>query len=220
MIRVVLADDEAMMRAGVRALVTADGDVAVVGEAADGRVAVGLVAEHSPDVVLLDIRMPGTDGLTAAAELRRDFPDTAVVMLTLFGEESYIASALDHGVSGFVLKTGDPFELLAGLRAAAEGAVFLSPPVARWVIDQLGGSHAGRAAEARDRVASLSAREREVLSLVAAGMTNREIARHLALADSTVKTHLDSIRLRLGTTNRVQAAVLAYEAGIVGSDDG
>lgn len=213
MIRVVLADDEAMMRAGVRAIVAADDDVEVVGEAADGLEAIELVAEHRPDVALLDIRMPRLDGLAAAAGIRRDVPDTAVVMLTLFDEDAYIASALNDGVSGFLLKTGDPNELLTGVRAAATGGAFLSPRVARRLIDQLSEAATARAA-AWTRIESLSARERDVLALVAEGLTNAEIADRLGLTESTVKTHLASIHTRLDVGNRVQAALIAHEAGM------
>ncbi|MBB4932907.1 DNA-binding NarL/FixJ family response regulator [Lipingzhangella halophila] len=213
MIRVVLADDEAMMRAGVRAIVAAADNVEVVGEAADGLEAIELVAEHRPDVALLDIRMPRLDGLAAAADIRRDVPETAVVMLTLFDEDAYIASALNDGVSGFLLKTGDPNELLTGVRAAANGGAFLSPRVARRLIDQLSGAAAARAA-AWTKIESLSTRERGVLALLAEGRTNAEIADRLGLTESTVKTHLTSIHTRLGVGNRVQAALLAHEAGM------
>ncbi len=138
MIRVVVADDEALVRAGVRAVVTAQGDIEVVGEAGDGPEAVRLVGRLLPDVVLLDVRMPGGDGLDAAARIRRSHPETAVVMLTLFDEDAYVSAALDDGVSGFLLKTGDPEELLTGVRAAAEGGAFLSPKVARRVVDLIG----------------------------------------------------------------------------------
>ncbi|PSL01030.1 LuxR family two component transcriptional regulator [Murinocardiopsis flavida] len=214
MIRLVLADDEAVVRAGVRAIVTARGGVDVVGEAADGSEAVALVAEHRPDVVLLDVRMPRCDGLAAAAILRRDFPATAVVMLTMFDEDAYVASALDDGVSGFLLKTGAPGELLLGVHAAATGGAFLSPRVARRLVDRYSGVAAGHAA-ARDAVASLSRRERDVLTLLAEGLTNREIADRLGLAESTVKTHVSGVHTRLGVPNRVRAALLAHEAGIV-----
>ncbi|GAA3054031.1 response regulator [Actinokineospora globicatena] len=219
MIRVLLADDEAMVRAGVRAILAADNGIDVVAEAGDGRTAVELTLAHRPDVALLDIRMPGMDGLAAAAEIRRVAPDTAVVMLTTFSEDSYIARALGDGASGFLLKSGDPRELIAGVHAVAEGAAYLSPKVASRVIAELSSGPAGRMGariEARERVAALSAREREVLALVGAGMANAAIARRLHLVEGTVKAYVSAILTRLDVRNRVQAAIIAYEAGLVG----
>jgi DNA-binding NarL/FixJ family response regulator len=137
-IRLLLADDEAMIRAGIRAILASDPGLDVVAEAADGREAVDLAISHHPDVALLDIRMPRLDGLAAAAEIRRAAPGVAVVMLTTFGEDDYIAKALDVGASGFLLKSGDPRELIAGLHAVADGAAYLSPKVAQRGITQLG----------------------------------------------------------------------------------
>ncbi|MFC8511238.1 response regulator [Streptomyces sp. NPDC057411] len=215
MIRVLLADDEAMIRAGVRAILAADPGVEVVAEAGDGHEAVELARVHRPDVVLLDIRMPRLDGLGAAEELRRAVPGAAVVMLTTFSEDAYIARALGSGVSGFLLKSGDPRELLAGVRAVAEGAAFLSPAVARRVIDTLGGERFSRAAAARARLAPLTGREREVVALVGAGLSNQEIAARLHVVEGTVKAHVSAVLGRIGLRNRVQLAILAYEAGLV-----
>ncbi|MEU3169300.1 response regulator transcription factor [Streptosporangium sp. NPDC006930] len=215
MIRVLLADDEAMIRAGIRAILsTADG-IEVVAEAADGHQAVDLALGHRPDVCLLDIRMPRLDGLQAAAELRRVLPEAAVVMLTTFSEDEYIASALGSGAAGFLLKSGDPRELIAGVQAVAEGGAYLSPTVARRVITHLGTRRFDRQAIAHAHVRELSAREREVLALVGAGLSNAEIARRLHVVEGTVKGYVSQILARLDLRNRVQAAILAYEAGLV-----
>ncbi|MFM9366665.1 response regulator [Streptomyces sp. Da 82-17] len=215
-LRVLLADDEALLRAGVRAILSADPGIEVVAEAADGREAVDLTLRHRPDVALLDIRMPRLDGLQAAEELRRTVPDTALIMLTTFSEDAYIARALGCGVGGFLLKSGDPRELLAGVRAVADGAACLSPEVARRVIDRLGPDRLGRAADARARLAPLTGREREVVALVGAGLSNAEIAARLHVVEGTVKAHVSAVLGRLGLKNRVQLAILAYEAGEAG----
>jgi DNA-binding NarL/FixJ family response regulator len=219
MIRVLLADDETMVRAGVRAILDTDEAIEVVAEAADGAEAVELVRRHRPDVAVLDIRMPRMDGLAAGAEIRRTVPETTVVILTTFSEDAYIARALGDGASGFLLKSGDPRELIAGLKAVAEGAAYLSPRVAQRVIAELstgaGGGAMARAAAAKEQVAVLSPRELEVLGLVGAGLSNAEIARRLFLVEGTVKAYVSAILLRLAVKNRVQAAIVAYEAGLV-----
>ncbi|MDX2968468.1 response regulator transcription factor [Kribbella solani] len=219
MIRVVLADDEAMVRAGVGAILGTDDQIDVVAEAADGAEAVDAVLKHRPDVAVLDIRMPRMDGLAAGAEIRRICPDTAVVILTTFSEDAYIARALGDGASGFLLKSGDPRELIAGLKAVAEGAAYLSPRVAQRVIAELssgaGGGAMARAAAAKEQVSALTPRELEVLGLVGAGLSNGEIARRLYLVEGTVKAYVSAVLLRLGVKNRVQAAIVAYEAGLV-----
>ncbi|WP_433548582.1 response regulator [Streptomyces sp. CA-294286] len=215
MIRVLLADDEAMIRAGVRAILSSADDVEVVAEAGDGHEAVELALLHRPEVCLLDIRMPELDGLGAAEELRRVLPQTAVMMLTTFSEDEYIASALGSGAAGFVLKSGDPRELIAGVRAVAEGGAYLSPSVARRVISHLGPGRLGKQATARARIEGLTVREREVLALVGEGLSNAEIARRLHVVEGTVKAYVSQILARLDFRNRVQAAILAYEAGLV-----
>ncbi|MFE0107370.1 response regulator [Streptomyces sp. NPDC059009] len=215
MIRVLLADDEAMIRAGVRAILAAGQDIDIVAEAADGRAAVALAQAHRPDVALLDIRMPRLDGLAAAEEIARTVPGSAVAMLTTFSEDAYIARALSGGATGFLLKSGDPHELIAGVRAVAGGAAFLSPKVARHVIDGFGAQRLGRAAEARARTEVLTPREREVLGLVGEGLSNPEIAARLSLVEGTVKAYVSAVLDRLGVKNRVQAAIVAYEAGLV-----
>ncbi|AOP49698.1 response regulator transcription factor [Streptomyces lydicus] len=214
-VTVLLADDETLLRAGVRAVLTSGPGIEVVAEAADGREAVDLALRHRPDVCLLDIRMPRLDGLGAAAELARVVPGTAVVMLTTFSEDAYIADALGSGAAGFLLKSGDPRELIAGVRAVAEGGACLSPTVARHVLAQLGDGRLTRGAAARARIAGLTGREREVLGLVGAGLSNAEIARRLSLVEGTVKGYVSAILAGLGVRNRVQAAILAHEAGLV-----
>ncbi|MYR45001.1 response regulator transcription factor [Streptomyces sp. SID5910] len=218
MIRVLLADDEAMVRAGVRAILASGGESEVVAEAGDGREAVELARAHRPDVALLDIRMPRLDGLAAAEEIVGTVPGTAVAMLTTFSEQAYVARALSAGATGFLLKSGDPYELMAGVRAVADGAAFLSPKVARYVIEDLGrgGGRLAREDHARARVARLSPREREVLGLVGAGLSNPEIAARLHLVEGTVKAYVSAVLDRLDVRNRVQAAIVAYEAGLVG----
>ncbi|MFI5531713.1 response regulator [Kitasatospora sp. NPDC051853] len=217
-VRVLVADDEPMVRAGVRAVLATDPGLAVVAEAADGHAAVELAQRHRPDVAVLDIRMPGTDGIAAAAEIRRTVPGTGVLMLTTFGEDEYILQALGGGASGFLVKSGEPEELIAGVRAVAEGAAYLSPKVAARVVAHLAATGAGagaaRAAAARERVAVLTAREREVLALVGAGLPNAGIARRLHVVEGTVKAHVSSVLARLGVANRAAAAVLAHEAGL------
>lgn len=215
MIRVLVADDEPLVRAGIGAVLAADPGIEVVAEAGDGRAAVELAAAHRPDVVLLDIVMPVLDGLAAAAELARTAPDVGVLMLTTFSADEHIAAALAGGARGFLLKSGDPQELFAGVRAVAEGAAFLSPKVAHRVIQQVSGDRLASAARAKGLVEGLTAREREVLALVGAGLPNAEIARRLHVVEGTVKVFVTSILRRLGVANRVQAAIVAYEAGLV-----
>jgi DNA-binding NarL/FixJ family response regulator len=215
MIRVVVADDEVMVRAGVRAVLATDRGIEVVAEAAHGHEAVELVRAHRPHVALLDIRMPGLDGLAAADELAAVAPATKVIMLTTFGQDDYIARALGGGAAGFLLKAADPRELIAAVHAVAAGAAFLSPAVAHRVIRDyraLGAS----ATQARQRTATLTERERHVLALLGAGRSNAEIAGTLHIVEGTVKAHVSSILDKLGARNRVEAAVLAYEAGLSG----
>ena len=216
MIRVLLADDDELIRAGVRAILANDPDVEVVAEARDGREAVELTLAYYPDVALLDIRMPCLDGLAAAAEIIRAAPAVAVAILTTFGEDAYVARALDDGVRGFLLKSGSPRELIAGVHAVAAGGAYLSPKVAARVIGELRSTGLSRATEARARVETLTARERDVLALLGAGLSNAQIAVRLNLVEGTVKGHVSAIFTRLDLRNRVQAAVLAHEAGLTG----
>jgi DNA-binding NarL/FixJ family response regulator len=213
-VRVLIADDEVMMRAGVRAILAADPGIDVVAEAADGHAAVELVRAHRPDVALLDIRMPGLDGLRAAEEIAAVAPGTAVVILTTFGDDENIGRALGGGAAGFLLKASDPRELITAVHAVAAGAAFLSPAVARRVIDGWTDGGRAEAAAARRRVGTLTAREREVLALLTAGHSNAEIGRALHLVEGTVKAHVSSILTKLDARNRVRAAVIAHQAGL------
>ena len=213
MIRVVIADDEPVVRVGVAAVLAAAADVEVVGEAADGHAAVELVLAHRPDVALFDIRMPGLDGVEAAAELARTGSSVPVLMLTTFADDTSITRALGGGAAGFVLKTGDPQEIIAGVRAVASGAAYLSPLVTRRVLDGLPTTR--RAGDAHARVADLTDREREVLGLIGAGLSNAEIGRRLHVVEGTVKIYVSAILARLGTRNRVQAAVIAHDARLI-----
>ncbi|TDB73884.1 response regulator transcription factor [Micromonospora sp. KC721] len=214
MIRVMLADDEAMIRAGVRAILGVDPAIEVVAEAADGREAIALALAHRPDVALLDIRMPRLDGLAAAAEILRVLPGAGVAMLTTFGDDEYVARALDSGARGFLLKSGNPRDLLAGIHAISEGGAYLSPDITARVIGKLRSAGLGRAGEARAKVQQLTQRERDVLALIGAGLSNSQIARRLHLVEGTVKGHVSALLARLDLGNRVQAAILAHEAGL------
>ncbi|MBN9743663.1 DNA-binding response regulator [Amycolatopsis sp. A1MSW2902] len=215
MIRVLLADDEPLTRAGITAVLAADPEIEIVAEAGDGRAAVELAIAHRPDVVLLDIVMPVLDGLAVAAELTRTVPTAGVLMLTTFSADEQIAAALDGGARGFLLKTGDPRELFAGIRAVADGAAYLAPTVAHRVIQRVRGKRLSNEARARKAVDALTPREREVLALVGAGLPNAEIARRLHVVEGTVKVFVTSILRRLEVANRVQAAIIAHEAGLL-----
>jgi DNA-binding NarL/FixJ family response regulator len=208
-IRVLLADDEAMVRAGVRAILGSDTGIEVVAEASDGREAIDLALRHRPDVVLLDIRMPRLGGLEAARELAR--LGFGVAMLTTFNDDGYLEQALDGGAKGFLLKSGDPRELVAGVHALASGGAYLAPKVAARMITRFRG---GRLSQARSQVESLTPRERDVLALLGEGLSNAQIARRLELVEGTVKGHVSAILTRLGAQNRVQAAIVAHEAGL------
>lgn len=215
MIRVLIADDETMMRAGVRAILETDHEIEVVCEAADGREAITGAQLHRPDVAVLDIRMPGLDGLRAATEIAATVPGTRVVMLTTFGEDDYIEQALTGGAMGFLLKAADPRELITGVRAVAEGGAYLSPEIARRVIAPYRGSDRTRGIDARRSIAALTEREREVLELLGAGASNAEIGQQLYLVEGTVKGHVSAILVKLGVRNRVEAAIVAHQAGLV-----
>jgi DNA-binding NarL/FixJ family response regulator len=213
-IRVLVADDDREVRGTLRDILGSDPDVEIVAEATTGREAELLAQAHRPDVVLLDIRMPGTDGLAAAREIRRRRPGQRIVMLTTFGEAEYVRQAIALGVNGFLLKAGNPVELLAGLHVVMSGGACLSPTVATMVIEQGRTTADGgeTAARARAALAVLPVRERDVLELLAQGRTNAEIATTLHLSEATVKGYVSSAFTRLGLRNRVEAALLAWQA--------
>ncbi|MET9350217.1 response regulator transcription factor [Streptomyces termitum] len=211
-VRVLVADDEAMVRAGVRAILARDPRVEVVAEAGDGREALELARGHRPDVVLLDIRMPGLDGLGAAARFHRELPGVGVIVLTTFGQDAYITRALEEGADGFLLKADDPRELLDGVRAVGAGGAYLSPRVAARVV---AGMRAHRSAHPHRPLDRLTERERDVLAGVGAGLSNAEIGERLHLVEGTVKAHVSAVLTKLGVRNRVEAAIAAHEAGLL-----
>ncbi|WP_283844482.1 response regulator transcription factor [Streptomyces sp. RerS4] len=214
-IRVVIADDEPLIRAGIRMILTSAPDIEVVAEGANGREGVELVRAHAPDVVLLDIQMPVMDGLTALGELRRVAPEARALILTTFGEKENVLRALSEGGAGFLLKDSAPGELIGAVRAAAAGDAYLSPAATRHVVDQLAAGQAvGRGEAARRRVAELSERERGVLALLGEGLSNADAGRRLHMSEATVKTYVSRILAKLDCENRVQAALLARDAGL------
>ncbi|WP_353813465.1 response regulator [Agromyces sp. SYSU T00266] len=212
-IRVVLADDEAMVRAGLRMLLEHQPDIVVVGEAADGLDAVAAVRRTRPDVVLLDIRMPRSDGITAAREILEG-TDARVVILTTFDDDEQLAAALRVGVSGFLLKVAPPEQLLAAVRSVAAGNALLDPAVTVRVIESFAAAPRVRP-DLAARLATLTERERDVLVEVSAGYSNAEIAARLYLGETTVKTYVSRALAKLGLRDRVQAVVFAYESGLV-----
>ncbi|WP_214321085.1 response regulator transcription factor [Nonomuraea sediminis] len=210
MIKVLLADDQALVRAGFKALLDAQQDMTVVAEASDGAEAVRLAGRHEPDVVLMDIRMPGTDGLTATRQMP---PGPRIIILTTFELDEYVFEALRGGASGFLVKDTEPAELIQAVRVVANGEALLSPSVTRRLIAE----YASRAKEpiAADGLDQLTDREREVLSLVGTGMTNDEIAAKLFMSPATAKTHVSRAMMKLHARDRAQLVVIAYESGLV-----
>ncbi|MEV5010502.1 response regulator transcription factor [Streptomyces sp. NPDC055692] len=215
MIRVLLADDQSLVRAGFKALLDAQPDIEVAGEAADGEKALRKVRDLSPDVVLMDIRMPLLDGLAATRRItgEPDLKDVKVVMLTTFELDEYVFEAIRSGASGFLVKDTEPDELLRAVRAVVGGDALLSPGVTRRLIAEF----AARSKEpaAADALAQLTEREREVMALVGIGLSNEEIARRLVVSPLTAKTHVSRTMVKLGARDRAQLVVLAYESGLV-----
>ena len=218
-IRVLLVDDEAMVRVGLRMVLSAEPDVEVVGEAADGATAEAMARELQPDLVLMDVRMPGVDGLEGARRVLATVPATRVVMLTTFDEDAYVEAALRAGVSGFLLKVAPPERLIDAVRTVAGGGGLLDPAVTLRVIGSFASAPAPRSRPATE-LAALTEREKDVLRLIARGMSNAEIAGELFLGEATVKTHVSGLLGKLGLRDRVQAVVAAYESGLVRPGDG
>ena len=215
MIGVLLADDQPLMRAGLRALIDAQADMAVVAEASTGREAVELARRHRPQVVLMDVRMPDGDGLQATRELLRhaSLAGTRVVMLTTFELEEYVLDALRAGASGFLLKGIEPADLVQAVRTVAAGDALLAPSVTRRLLQRF--ATVPDPAGAAQRLAELTPREHEVLTLVGSGLTNAEIAEELVVSPLTAKTHVSRVMIKLGARDRVQLAIEAYETGLV-----
>jgi len=212
-IRVLIVDDDDLMRAGLRGVLSSDQAIEVVGEAGDGREAAYRTRLLRPDVVLMDVRMPDLDGISATRELLAGFPDVKVVIVTTFEQDDYIFGALSAGASGFLLKRTRPEELIAAIHTIAAGDSLLSPSVTSRVIERMAGQPA-RDGEPDPRLAELTPRENEVLELVARGLSNGEIAAELVIEESTVKTHLKRVLAKLQVRDRVQAVIFAYESGL------
>jgi len=217
-IRVLIVDDQALMRAGFRALLDAEDDIEVVGEAADGRAGVELAVRYVPDVVLLDIQMPVLDGIEATRLITADplLCSVRVVVLTNYGVDEYVFGALRAGATGFLLKDADPDELIRAIHVASVGEALLSPAVTRRLI----GEFVARPETDTAALDVLTVREREVLALVARGLANTEIAQHMTISPYTVRTHVANTMTKLAARDRAQLVVAAYESGLVGVRDG
>jgi len=217
-IRVLLVDDQELIRVGFRLVLEAEPDIAVVGEAPDGDEAVHAVSLHAPDVVLMDIRMPRTDGIAATRAIVHAHPDTRVLVLTTFDLDEYVLAALDAGASGFLLKDAQRSELTAAIRAVHRGDAVLAPPITRRLVERLRNAppaQPGPVPSADESTAELTDREREVFVAIAHGMNNAEIARHLFVSESTVKTHVGRVLAKIGARDRVHAVILAHRHRLV-----
>jgi len=217
-IRILLVDDQPLLRQGFRMVLSAEDDLEVVGEAGTGEEAVRMTRLLTPDVVLMDVRMPGTDGIEATRRIVAETPSARVIILTTYGIDRYAFSGLNAGASGFLLKDVMPADLVAGIRTVAAGDAVIAPSVTRRLLEvfahRLPDGVAEAPAEAADVLAALTDRERQVFVKLAGGLTNAEIAAVLTLSDATVKTHVGHILAKLGLRDRVQAVILAYESGL------
>jgi DNA-binding NarL/FixJ family response regulator len=211
---VLIADDDHLMRAGLVELLTTDPDIEIAGQAATGREAVERTRRLAPDVVLMDVRMPDLDGIAATRELARYLPDVRILVLTTFEQDDYVFGALRAGASGFLLKRSRPEELIHAVHTVAGGDALLSPSVTRRVVDRIARQAPAEPAD-HARLGRLTPREREVLGHVARGLSNREIAAALVVEESTIRTHVKRIFMKLALRDRVQAVIFAYENGLV-----
>jgi DNA-binding NarL/FixJ family response regulator len=218
-LRVLIVDDDDLMRAGLRAVLSSDETIIVVDEAADGHQAIERAGRHRPDVVLMDVRMPHLDGVAATRQIVAAAPHARILILTTFEDDDYVFGALSAGASGFLLKRTQPEQLIAAIHTIAAGESLLSPSVTRMVIDNLARRPAPDPYTAR-RLRVLTPRERDVLELVARGLSNTEIAATLVVEESTIKTHMKRILSKLNLRDRVQATILAYETGLVRPGEG
>jgi DNA-binding NarL/FixJ family response regulator len=212
-IPVLIADDQALVRSGFRLILETRDDIEVVGEAEDGREAVALARSLSPAVILMDVRMPELDGIQATREIVASGSEARVLVLTTFDLDEYVYSAIQAGASGFLLKDVRPRDLIDAIRLVAEGNALLGPTVTRRLLDRFATS--AREEDARRQIGNLTEREREILRLLATGLSNAEVARELFLGETTVKTHVSSVLRKLGVRDRVQAVIAAYDAGLV-----
>jgi DNA-binding NarL/FixJ family response regulator len=215
-IRVVLADDQPLIRAGLRVLLDSEDDIEVVGEAVDGAEALSVVRERRPDVVVMDVRMPDVDGIEATRRIASapDLEDVRVLVLTTFDVDEYVFEALRVGASGFILKDAEPVELLRAIRVIADGAALLSPGATRRLITEYASRPTNRAVDS-SALALLTEREREVVALVAGGLSNEEIAAELVISPATARTHVSRAMIKLHCRDRAQLVVLAFESGLV-----
>ncbi len=213
-VRIAIVDDEALVRGGFRAILEAEPEFEVVAEAADGRQALVAADRFDPDVVVMDIRMPELDGLAATRQLKATHPDVRVLIVTTFDLDDHVYDALQAGAAGFLLKDARPTELIAAVRAVAAGDALIAPQVTRRLIEAFVASRP-RETVGAERLAGLSEREREVLLLLATGLSNREIAAAMSLSEATIKSHVAGVLGKLGVRDRVQAVIVAYETGLV-----